>query len=128
MKNTNENIKIAVAINAARNILNMSLMDVADYCGVSGTTVSKWEANEMQIRAVTLMQLTKLFRENGVHIDISDDSVNIRVDEDGLKKREKYLSNKTKLRKGETIEADPSSDKYTLTPKVHPRSKRVKKA
>jgi transcriptional regulator with XRE-family HTH domain len=127
VKNTNENIKIAVAINAARNILNMSLMDVADYCGVSGTTVSKWEANELQVKVVTFMRLSELFNENGVYIDINGDSVTIRIDNDGLKKREKYLSNKTKLKKGETIDVDPNPDKYTLTPKIHPRSKRVKK-
>jgi predicted transcriptional regulator len=123
MKNTNENIKIAVAIKAARNILDMSVKEVATYCGVAGSTVSKWEDNGLQVRMATFMQLNKLFSGNGVHIDIYDNSVNIRVEDEGLKKIEKYLLNKAKLRKGETIETDHKSDEYTLVPKVHLRGK-----
>jgi predicted transcriptional regulator len=121
MKHSIESIKIALAVKAARCVLDMSVKEVGAYCSVAGTTVSKWEAGELQLKMVTFMRLTKLFGENGVHIDICDNSIAIRVDDEGLEKRAKYLQQKSMLRKGETIESDPDSDKYTLVPKVYLR-------
>jgi hypothetical protein len=72
------------------------------------------------------MQLTKMFQENGIHLDISGDSVNIKIEETGIEKIGKYLQQKTKLRKGETIDTDSDTDKYVVVPKIRTRRGRSK--
>lgn len=65
-----ENLKLALALRAARNILNLSLKQVGEQLGVTSAGVGKWESGLSPIKASVFNQLEKFYRYHGVLISI----------------------------------------------------------
>lgn len=62
----------SAAVRSARNALGWSQKDLAGTIGVSMLTISKLE-NGANPSAATMLQLLRLFRENGIKFDWRED-------------------------------------------------------
>ena len=121
------NLKVALAIKAARALLGMSLRDIGAYCDVSPVTVGKWESGDLPIKISVFLKLLKLFNENGIDVDVTtDDDLHITLDSSGLDKLCKFYEHRAMLKSGEM--ADDSVvgvDSFVVSPQIKRRKKRT---
>lgn len=66
-----ENLKLAVLLRAARNILGLSLKDVGEQLGVTSAGAGKWESGVSPIKASVFNQLEKFYRYHGIEMEIN---------------------------------------------------------
>lgn len=79
-----EDLKNAVLLRAARNVLNLSLKQVSEQIDVSSTAVGKWENCDATPKNSTYSALQKFFKANGVVMDIEEGEAVIRIKEEAL--------------------------------------------
>lgn len=119
-----ESLKIALAIKGARTLLGMSLKDVADYCNVSAVTVGKWEANQLPLKVVMFIKLTKLFNQNGVFIDLENEKLTLSITKEGLAKQLDFLEHKAKLKSNPDEAIQFSEGDFVVSPVITRRKRR----
>lgn len=119
-----ENVKIAVALRAARTALGWNQQEFADRMQVAKSTVARIETVEMAAKADFLTRALGLYREYGVVVDLfGPDKVTISVDAQGLKEATDRLENdqmRRSDRKGKVkVMAGPTAYE------VKPRKKKI---
>jgi len=96
----NENVKIAVALRAARAALGMNQQEFSDALGVAKSTVARAETMEITIKGEIYVRAIRLLRAHGVDVDtIMENEVVIKVGEKGLQEAEDKLKDPSKRRK-----------------------------
>lgn len=99
MSDSLENIKIAVAIRAARTALGWSQIEFAEKMGVAKSTVARIETLEMATKAEFLTKALRLFQQSGLTIDLLQlNALNINVVESALVEAKDRLKNETMRR------------------------------
>jgi len=69
MSSTKKNVKIAVALRAARAAIGWNQQEFADVMGVAKSTIARIETLEVSPRADVLLQAMEVFRRAGVEVD-----------------------------------------------------------
>jgi transcriptional regulator with XRE-family HTH domain len=70
MQEKGTQLKLVVALRAARAAVGWSQEEFAKLMGVSKSTVARWETNEADISFADVMQIIDLYGKNGVSIDV----------------------------------------------------------
>ena len=85
MKFTDENIKIAVSIRAARTAIGWNQQELADKLKVSRPTIARLETLEILPKADLIARILRLFKDAGISVDpIFCDDLVIRVEKTAL--------------------------------------------
>jgi transcriptional regulator with XRE-family HTH domain len=94
-----ENVKIAIALRAARTALGWSQQEFADKMGVAKSTIARIETVEMVAKADFLTRALRLYREMGVIVDLmQEDKVAFTVEIQGLMEAQNRLQNEAMRR------------------------------
>ena len=95
-----ENFKIPVALRTARTALGWGQQEFADKMGVAKSTIARIETVEMTAKADFLTRALRLFKDEGVLVDLlASDSVTLVVEADGLTQAQDRLLNEGMRRK-----------------------------
>lgn len=78
--NDSENISIVVALKAARAILGISQMEMAQRLGISKPTLARVETLETSLKAPVFLRAVKLFAELGVKIDNNPENHSLTIE------------------------------------------------
>ena len=85
MEFSDENMKIAVAIRAARTAIGWSQQELADKFIVSRPTIARMETLAILPKAVLVARILRFFKDSGVTVDtIYSDDLIIHVDKKAL--------------------------------------------
>lgn len=80
-----ENVKRAVLLRAARNMLGLSLKQVGEQVGVTSAGAGKWETGLSPIKPQTFNQLEVFYRYHGVIMELdAEGRPLVRLSEKGL--------------------------------------------
>jgi transcriptional regulator with XRE-family HTH domain len=80
-----ENLRLALMLRAARNVLGLSLKQVGEQLGVTSAGAGKWESGISPIKASVFNQLDKFYRYHGVMMEIgSNGQPSVQISEKGL--------------------------------------------
>lgn len=94
-----ENIKIAVALRAARTALGWSQQEFADKMKVAKSTIARIETVEVTAKADFLVRAFQLFQAQGVIVDIiQPDKVALTIEAEGLQEARSRLQNEVMRR------------------------------
>lgn len=92
--NVVENLKIAVALRAARAAVGWSQIEFAEKMNVAKSTIARIETLEMTAKADFLNRALRIFREQGVVVDLlQEDRVVMSVELKGLHEAKARLDN-----------------------------------
>lgn len=93
-----EKNRFALAMRMGRAALGMSQQEFADALGVAKSTVARNETLEMAMRAETLTAMMRVFRDQGIDVDLlgATDSLTITVTAKGLEALENRRMDKGK--------------------------------
>ena len=81
MEYSEENLKIAIAIRAARAAIGWNQQEFADKLGVAKSTIARTETLEMLPKADFVARAFRIFRDFGIEIEpIYNDFITFRVD------------------------------------------------
>lgn len=121
--NTLENLKIAVALRTARTALGWSQQEFSEKMGVAKSTIARIETLEMTAKADFLTRALRLFKDDGVLVDLlASDSVTFVVESDGLAQAQARLQDERMRRKerqqDRTINILTESAAYQITNKL----------
>jgi len=105
-----EDLKNAVLLRAARNVLNLSLKQVSEQIDVSSTAVGKWENCDATPKNSTYSALQKFFKANGVVMDVEEGEAVIRIKEEALDRIEANPK-KPEIKSLQEIYADEMQEK-----------------
>jgi len=83
--------QVALAIRAARTALGWSQEELAKRASISKPTIARIEMGGISPRVDTLNTLMKVFKAQGVEVDIGDDDVAIRYYKAALLTLQKHL-------------------------------------
>lgn len=99
MDNSLDNLKIAVALRAARTALGWNQQEMADLTNVSKSTIARIETLEMAVKADYLTRVLRLLRNLDVTVDLLEtDRVNFSVGLKGLAEAKSRLEDEAKRR------------------------------
>ncbi len=99
MNNSLENLKIAVAMRAARTALGWNQQELADLTSVAKSTIARIETLEMTAKADYLTRVLRQFRELDVSVELLDaDRVTFTVGPKGLTEAKNRLEDDAKRR------------------------------
>jgi transcriptional regulator with XRE-family HTH domain len=99
MDNSLENLKIAVALRAARTAIGWNQQEMADLTGVAKSTIARIETLEMTAKADYLTRVLRLFRELDVTVDLLEaDRVGFTIGPKGLAEAQSRLEDDAKRR------------------------------
>ncbi|WP_442488313.1 helix-turn-helix domain-containing protein [Halomonas litopenaei] len=93
-----EKNRFALAMRMGRAALGMSQQEFADALGVAKSTVARNETLEMAMRAETLTAMMRVFRDQGIDVDLlgATDSLTITVTAKGFEALENRRMDKGK--------------------------------
>lgn len=86
--------QVALAIRAARTALGWSQEELAKRASLSKPTIARIEMGGISPRADTLNTLMKVFKAQGVDVDMGDDEVSIRYNNVALLTLQSHLKAK----------------------------------
>jgi len=94
-----DQIRLVVALRAARAAAGWSQEELAKHLQIPKTTLARAELMEGGLRADQLAQIVRLYKSLGVELDFMlGDDVTIRIDTEGLKRAQERLQDETRRR------------------------------
>jgi len=108
-----DQIRLVVALRAARAAAGWSQEELAKHLGMPKTTLARAELMEGGLKADQLAQIVRLYKSLGVQMDFMlGDDVTLRIDPEGLKQAQARLQDESRRRsdrKKTSATTDPKS-------------------
>lgn len=96
-----QSLKVAVIVRALRNAFNLSQIGLAEKAGCSRPTVNRMETlGDASPRTDTVDDVLRVFREQGVEVQVSDEEVVIRFTKKALENAAAGISQSPQPKRG----------------------------